>query len=67
MDILMMIWRFFLSESGYPGLKDFQDFHLDILMMIERFYLSESGYPGFEDFQDFYLDVVQDDLDIVII
>jgi hypothetical protein len=30
----------FLSESGYPGFKDFQDF------------LSESGYPGFKDFQD---------------
>jgi hypothetical protein len=42
-----------LSESGYPGLKDFQDFYLDILMKIERLFLSESGYPGFEDFQDF--------------
>jgi hypothetical protein len=62
-----MIERFFLSESGYPGLKDFQDFYLDVLMMIWRFFLSESGYPGLKDFQDFYLDVVQDDLDIVII
>ncbi|GCL35345.1 hypothetical protein SR1949_04380 [Sphaerospermopsis reniformis] len=48
----------FLSESGYPGFEDLQDFYLDVLMMIERFFLSESGYPGFEDLQDFYLDVL---------
>jgi hypothetical protein len=33
-----------LSESGFPGFKDFQD--------VKNINLSESGYPGFKDFQD---------------
>ena len=34
-----------MSESGYPGFKDFQDEGI-------KYLLSESGYPGFKDFQD---------------
>jgi hypothetical protein len=46
----------FLSESGYPGFKDLQDFYLGVLMMIERFFCQNQD--GFEDLQDFYLDVL---------
>jgi hypothetical protein len=48
----------YLSESGYPGFKDFQDVLFSLfddfwgLIIYLFIYLSESGYPGFEDFQD---------------
>ncbi len=49
-----------MSESGFPGCKDFQDviYQLPItnyqlpITNYQLTILSESGYPGFEDFQD---------------
>ena len=48
-----MSFIIYLSESGYPGLQDLQDFDCSIVGLILCLYLSESGCPGLKDFQDF--------------
>jgi len=39
-----------LSESGFSGLEDFQDY--GIIQILPVLNLSESGFSGLEDFQD---------------
>ncbi|OBQ41585.1 MAG: hypothetical protein AN485_01890 [Anabaena sp. MDT14b] len=53
-----MSFIIYLSESGYPGLQDLQDFDCSIVGLILCLYLSESGCPGLKDFQDVYLSVI---------